>query len=181
MLENKERAGAWLQALEARGVIVTLGPTGRLRLAPAKAYGELSDDEALFLRHNREAIKQVVRGGPLTEERAISIPFPKESTVVVPGDPRVPSGGPPCLYCNRSPCIGESHAAYLALHPQAAQAREHERLNREFCLRFGLPVKDAEPARPEPTDEERRQAAVRKALGWDRGVLSEKRGYRHQE
>lgn len=70
MLENKERAIAWLQALDARGVIVTLGPTGRLRLAPARAYGELSDDEALFLRHNREAIKSILREGDRYESTA---------------------------------------------------------------------------------------------------------------
>lgn len=70
MLENKERALAWLQALETRGVIVTLGPSGRLRLAPARAYGELSDDEALFLRHNREAIKSILREGDRYEIEA---------------------------------------------------------------------------------------------------------------
>lgn len=67
MLENKERAVAWLRALQARGVIVTLGPSGRLRLAPARAYGELSDEEALFLRHNREAIKSILQEGDRSE------------------------------------------------------------------------------------------------------------------
>jgi hypothetical protein len=34
-----------------------------------------------------------------------------------------PEPEPPCAYCYRSPCIGESHPAYLALHPAAARRR----------------------------------------------------------
>lgn len=121
MLENKEGAVAWLQALEARGVIVTLGPSGRLRLAPARAYGELSDDEALFLRHNREAIKSIIREGDRCE---IAAQKP-------PPAPGVKKAVPP---------LRES----------------------------------------EPTDEER-AAEIRNQLGWNRGVLNERTGYRHRE
>ena len=181
MHENNEPAVEWLQKLEARGVIVTLGPTGRLRLTPARAYRELSDEEVLFLRHHREAIKRVVGGGPLTEERVSSIPFQEESSGRARSAPGMPSAEPPCSYCNRSPCIGESHPAFYALHPKAAQARDVARLNKEFRLQFGLPADDDEPTRPAPTDGERRQAALRRELGWDRGVLSEQRGYRHRE
>jgi hypothetical protein len=106
----------------------------RLELRPASAYKALSDAELLTLRHHREAIKQVVR------ERYAGMvqpptPTPDRVSIVAPAEPVPPT---PCPYCNQSPCIGVEHPAFYTLHPEAARAREHERLNKEFRLATGI-------------------------------------------
>ena len=124
-------ATSWLQTLAARGVTVTVR-NNRLWLHPASAHRQLSDDEVLTLRHHRQAIKDVVREG---KTYATTIHEPAPATA-----PRVekPTPDPACRWCNRSPCIGDQHQAFYALHPEAAQKREAERVNKEFRLAFGM-------------------------------------------
>lgn len=60
------QTNTWVRTLRARGVSVTLR-NNRLWLQPAIAHSQLSDDELLFLRHHRAAIKAVVSGGDFSE------------------------------------------------------------------------------------------------------------------
>jgi hypothetical protein len=69
MLEEIPIATAWLQALRARGVSVTLR-NGRISM-PKAAYAALSDDEILTLRHHRAAIRDVLASG--AEPEAIDL------------------------------------------------------------------------------------------------------------
>jgi hypothetical protein len=74
-------ATAWLRALKARGVNATLR-NNRLWLHPASAYGALSDDELLTLRHHRQEIKDLIRSGvdpaPRDEHAPESQPEPPQ-------------------------------------------------------------------------------------------------------
>lgn len=55
-------AHVWISRLRERGITVALRGN-RLWLQPASAYKQLTDEELLFLRHNREVIKLAVREG----------------------------------------------------------------------------------------------------------------------
>jgi hypothetical protein len=70
----------WVATLNARGVQVRLRKN-RLWLIPESAYKELTDDERATLRHNREAIKDVVRA------RAKNPPPPVAPTPTEPKRP----------------------------------------------------------------------------------------------
>lgn len=151
MIEN---ADSWLQTLAARGVTVTLR-NNRIDIHPYIAFSQLSDEELLFLRHNREAIKAAVRAGftpsavsESNENRrsasnaAAPDPKPAPQTARSEALPNSPASSPTvdtkCPYCDRSPCIGVDHPAFYTLHPEAAQARENARLNEEFWLAMGM-------------------------------------------
>lgn len=127
-------AMSWLQALASRGVTVTLR-NNRLWLHPASAHRALSDDEVLVLRHHRHAIKDAIKAG-------ISLDVKWNPPAIVRAAPIVekppPAPEPPCPGCGRSPCIGDDHPAFFALHPEAAQAREDARVHKEFRLYFGM-------------------------------------------
>jgi hypothetical protein len=146
MLENKERASAWVQTLEDRGVTVTVR-NNRLWLHPASAHAALSDDEVLTLRHCRQEIKSLVRGGacraaavraPAVVEPATPTPDFRES----PSEPRA-SVLEPCAYCGRSPCVGRSHHAYRALHANDPEqvSRRAEEAGVEMMAMLGLGVR----------------------------------------
>lgn len=125
--EPSERAASWLQALASRGVTVTVR-NNRLWLHPASAHRALSDDEVLTLRHHRQAIKDAIKNG-------VSLDVVRAAPAV---ERAIPEPEPPCKWCNRAPCIGDQHPAYFALHPEAAQAHEDARRNKEFRLYFGM-------------------------------------------
>ena len=103
-----------------------------------------------------------------------------------------PTPEPPCKRCNRAPCIGEEHPAYFALHPEAAQERERERAReraldeidtRQFLATgfVSRRMRERQAARePEPSGEQKQQAAKRRELGHE-GVFSEVSGYRRYE
>jgi hypothetical protein len=85
---NLELATSWVRALMARGVTVLVRNNRiwfHLHGRPSSAaFSELSDDELLFLRHNREAIKAVVRAGLPADDVAPSAtqPVPPVSRAV---------------------------------------------------------------------------------------------------
>ena len=73
-------AASWLRRLAARGITTTL-VKGRLRHFPASAYKQLTDDEVIFLRHHRDAIKEAVRNGmqfEVSHETAVTEPAPAQ-------------------------------------------------------------------------------------------------------
>lgn len=76
-------ANTWISQLHARGITVGLRGN-RLWLQPASAYKQLTDEELLFLRHNREAIKLAVREG--TPRRAAE---PLKAAEPVKCDPEI--------------------------------------------------------------------------------------------
>ena len=132
MIEN---ATSWLQTLAARGVTVTV-VNNRVGIHPYGAFSELADDELLFLRHNREAIKAAVRAGfTASAVSEVSEDHPSQTisaaggTWVAPPPPRsdvdsrrsvigrAPSAPIPtaCRYCG-GPCVGKDRDVYRALH-----------------------------------------------------------------
>ena len=164
-----ERATSWLQALASRGVTVAIR-NNRLHIIPARAHKELSDDEIITLRHHRQAIKALVREGN-TYATAAHEPAP---AVEKP----TPALEPPCRWCNRSPCIGREHQAFATLHaldPEEVERRHREANEDDYDQRIahaqGWPTsRMIEKARgPKTTDEERRQAELRRKLGWEGG------------
>jgi hypothetical protein len=128
-------ATSWLQTLAARGVTVTLR-NNRIDIHPYIAFSQLSDEELLFLRHNREAIKAVVRAGfaaPTVSEndedhrratisevgvKGVAPPAPRsdvDSRRSVIGRSESAPITTACHYCG-GPCVGDAHFAYRALH-----------------------------------------------------------------
>ena len=83
-----------------------------------------------------------------------------------------------CKWCNRSPCIGREHPAFDVLHaldPEEVE-RRHRAANEDdydqrIALAQGWPTsRMIEKARgPKMTDEERRQAELRRKFGWESG------------
>jgi hypothetical protein len=114
-----------LANLRARGVTFVMKGNA-LKVRPWKT---LTKDEASTVQANRAALKDLVRAESLQE-------VPPQRTTPPPEHPQ--PAPVPCKWCGRHPCIGESHEAYYTLHPEAAQAREHARQNREFRLMTGL-------------------------------------------
>lgn len=93
-------AAAWVEALTSRGVTLRLRGKGqRLELVPARAYGELSDDELLTLRHHREAIKKVVGERYAGKAQGATV-TPDCASFVARADPVPPT---PCPYCHQPP------------------------------------------------------------------------------
>jgi len=138
-------AVAWVEALVARGVTLTVR-NNRLSMHPPSAYSALSDEELLTLRHNREAIKAVVREGgaqpPTPTAGHTSFVAPAEvvsSTATVQAKAR-------CSYCMRV-CVGPEHHAFATLHAldsefirkKDIEHREHDREEWDTRRRFGLP------------------------------------------
>ena len=160
--EASELAASWLQRLAARGVTVTVR-NNRLWLHPASAHRALGDDEVLTLRHHRQAIKDAIKNG-VSLDVVRAAPSAEKPT---------PAPEPPCKWCNRAPCIGEQHAAYYALHPEAAQQREDERLTAEMLGRpMSAEIRDPYAhLTPEVRERERKAAEVRRRLGWDEGTI----------
>lgn len=128
MTDTKDVATSWLHGLASRGVTCTIR-NGRLWLHPASAHRALTDAEVLTLRHHRAAIKDAIKAG-VSFDVVRAAPTVERVTT--------PTPEPPCKWCNRAPCIGDQHPAFYALHPEAAQKREDERLNKEFRLVFGM-------------------------------------------
>jgi len=93
----------------------------RLRLTPATAYKELTDNELLTLRHHRDEIKAIVK--ETVDETAA--PEPTAAPTAAPA----PVESVPCPFCHRAPCYGSSHFAYRALHyhdPEVIKRRDAE-------------------------------------------------------
>ena len=125
MTETKGVAASWLEGLAARGLTVTVR-RGKLVLHHAKPnpYKQLTDAEAITLRHHRADIIAAVNAG-------ISLDVVRAAPVVESATPAA-AAPEPCSYCYRSPCIGVEHSAYFALHPVERRQRDDERLNAEF-------------------------------------------------
>jgi hypothetical protein len=107
-------AREWLAGLARRG-IATRVVNGRIRHFPSSAYKQMTDDEVLFLRHSREAIKLELLDAAGPSVQASADPA---------GEALVPTTAPApkpsrCPWCNRSPCIGEEHEYFRLLHPNA--------------------------------------------------------------
>jgi hypothetical protein len=121
-------ATAWLQALAARGVSVSLRGN-RLELHPPTAYKALTDAELITLRHHREDIKAVVRAGLPSEASAMPA---GNAAVSTPAPAPVPD--PICPYCHqpltRCAQIKETRLdAWQALHysdPEEVKRRDAE-------------------------------------------------------
>ena len=156
---------------------------------------DLSNEELIARLETLLAAARAAQRKPEPAERVVAEPeavsendedHPRASNVAAPDPSPAPkSDASPtilCPYCNSDPCVGDSHPSFYALHPEAAQARDEAIREREFRQQFGLPVERDEPTRPGPTHEECKQAEVRKALGWDKGVLNTDTGhYRYRE
>jgi hypothetical protein len=97
----------WIAALTGRGVSLKARGS-RLVMKPARAYGEMSDEEHLTLRKYRQEICAIVacEGG---EIRGVT-PAP---ALVTPEPP--PPAPTKCPYCGE-PCLGPDNAAFPILH-----------------------------------------------------------------
>ena len=97
-------------------------------MSPASGYKTLTDDELIFLRHNRDAIKARLLDGDLPD-------------VARPNTPPDPPPDPPCPFCHRSPCIGPENRYYAALHYLDPKEIERRQIEKTFEMfeRFGMP------------------------------------------
>lgn len=173
-----DKARAWVQALQARGVRLTVR-NGRLSLHPASAYKQQSDEELLTLRHCRSEIKALVASGVYVPPPAAT-PAPRVEAPVL------------CPYCEGRTCIGPEHPAYRTLHftdpVEIARRRAEQQVDEADARQFletgmvSSHMRERQAARqPKPTDEEKQQAELRRKLGWDEGVLNEQTGWRYRE
>jgi hypothetical protein len=125
---------AWIDALTSCGV--TLQARGKnVGFAPKSAYnGSLTDDERRFYKQHRAEIVAALRryGGTARPEGGSPGPAPNAVPTAAPAPE-------PCRWCGRAPCIGESHDAYLDLHPDAAERRDAERLTHEMLHQVRKP------------------------------------------
>ena len=137
-MDKRDNALSWIQGLQARGV--TLVAKGKqLRFYPGSAYSNLTDDESLVLRHNKQAIMDAVRASPapVAQVAQVAVTPTKPQTVCehCHGKPYVGPkhcatevgcpychqncAGPPepsCSYCGGQPCVGPYHPAFSTLH-----------------------------------------------------------------
>lgn len=147
---------------------------------------ELTSDQLIA---KLETLLAAVREAHLKPEPAVRQPAASESNLEPPRasnaagpdlSPAPKTAASPtalCVYCNGL-CVGKDRDIYRTLH--ALDPAEIDRKNAEATAEMlGLPADG--PALPAPTDEQRRQAELRKQLGWDKGVLNEQTGYRHRE
>jgi hypothetical protein len=112
MSEQLEMALEWMRDLGARGISVSLRKN-RLWLQPASAYRHLTDDQLIFLRHHRDAIKDAVRAGNVVA--SVDSPVSKPDEPIEQPEQVAPSQ-PLCRYCGNRPCVGSDHPAYATFH-----------------------------------------------------------------
>jgi len=132
----------WLAGLARRG-IATRVVNGRIRHFPSSAYKQLTDDEVLFLRHNREAIKLELLdpAGPSVQTSADPA-----------GEALVPTSAPApaplrCPHCARlkSECDAlraDDLDVWLVIcgrNPEAQQVKD-ERRTAEMMSQLGKPL-----------------------------------------
>jgi hypothetical protein len=131
MTEYTEIAAAWLAGLAARGVRVALR-NGRLAWEPTRAYGEMTDEEVITLRHHRDEIKDAIAAGAWPD---LGPSFPVTDRRRVTAEPTPPKA---CPSCGRTPCIGPDHFAFATLHPNdpTELARRQDAHAKEFWMQM---------------------------------------------
>jgi hypothetical protein len=124
--ETKGLAVSWVQALQARGVVLSVR-NNRLWLRPENAYKQQSDEELLTLRHHRREIIDIVRSGVC--------PAPAAQPA-----PPVPAPEVLCAYCGNRKCVGPDHSAYSTLHHQDPSEidKRNKAATREMWMSFGI-------------------------------------------
>ena len=168
---------------------------------PDNDYSETTPDE--FVQRLAEMLTHAValRDAKREAER------PRPEVVVAPGaqpEPSVeavtPAAPDPCAYCyaaSAAACADLKTTrpeVWELLHAndpaeigrREAEAREQlldEADGYEFMAtgRVTEHMRERQAARPQPTEEQKRQADLRKSLGWDLGVMSETKGWRYRE
>ena len=109
--ETMTSTHAWLESLTQRGIRPYLR-NGRLAYDPPNGYGQLTDAEFIFARHNRAAIREALSAREDMTHHATTAPEPATASAAAVAKPE-----PACPCCYRAPCIGLAHPAFEALHP----------------------------------------------------------------
>ena len=133
MTDNPSLAASWLAGLAARGITFT-ERNGRLRCHPARAYSTLTDAEILYLRHNRNEIREALRAGlPVQVETPTSAEGVEPTLEPAPQPER-------CRWCNHTPCIGVADEHFETLHPEHPEtvARQRARATTEMLMALSL-------------------------------------------
>lgn len=139
MTEDKavsDIALAWVEALRSRGVSVQARGKN-VAYHPRSAYSSLSAEERATVKEHKAAIVAVLMerygGTAQAVVKGVTDATAAREPQAAPAPPPAP-----CKRCGRSPCIGESHPAFDALHPIEAQRRADELATEELMLALTL-------------------------------------------